>query len=1077
MPPAFVQNVGEANSKSSSATLVITTGVAAALGNCVLVAVGGLTQSTDIQSCADSRGNTYTRLGGQSYDLGVGRFAIFASILTTALQVSDTITATWASAVSTRVMAAIEVSGITSLTLDGSTPITIEQATPSTSMSNGPTATTTNPDDFLWAAWLVSNATATFDLTPDAGWTESQLATTGQTGTNRSIGTQYRVVSATGAYTATATQDASRAYDGILVALPGATAGTTVTVPSPATATAAGLVSAVSADANITVPSPATATASAPVQSVAVDPVNLLVNPHFDTNVSGWSIQAPGVIAHSTAWSASGAGSLYFTAPTGTGFRGGIYQDVAPVIGGLYSLSATLNKIDTISRGVRIYLLCVGGPSNNTLLADYANYSATGVYGIGVSSTVPVPAGCTSVRFGVDVVNDGATQATEWYLDSASLFLTGMGIAAPTATATAAALVPTVAATTDVVVPSPAAATASALAPSLLVNSTVTVPSPATATAAALVPTVAFGGTITVPAPATASASAGAPTVVIATPPPSPVLPVWRFVLANSIDLSPITELARATSRSVKVALNRPGSASFDLALDAPGASDIVAIKTCVLAYQHDPASSPVWQLRWSGPVWTISEDLAGNKMSVACIGWFELLNHRYLVADSPPNVSTAGVTNGTFESGTSGWAGLTGGTTVATIAQSAVSPHSGSYSLSVSNPNDVLWNVFSTLTGTMENWQIYRLTFWVRAATAYSATFGSPPLYVHLGTFDPTPNAAFLAAWDLSTTWTSYSLEYTHIGGTLTPATSYSNWQSNPSTRFGLRFSFALLPGWPDIYIDDVTLAKVGVYQNGYRYYEDTAADDIAYSLLTTLNEENPSESLPVAIGTSTGAAPPNNNPPRNRTYKRYTNVGQAIKELSDIENGYDFEVNPATRELDLWHQQVGGTGIYGKGEEKPEVRFGYMANPENLVAFSRQIDGQIVSNDTFTLGRFGAGRATDLASISSAGSGLGYRLQDVVSMSDVPNLDILKANAAVETTLRAQPRQTFSFTPKPYAPGVFTLRPFIDYDLGDIVYVSAKRGRVSVSNQAQRVFGIDISIGENGVERVTSISTSPSA
>lgn len=255
MPPAYVKDLGSANSKSSSTTLAITLGVSASVGNCVLVAVGGLTQSTDIASCADSQGNTYTRLGGQSYDLGVGRLAIFASILTTGLASSDTITATWASAVSTRVMAAIEASGITSLTLDGSTPVTIEQTVASASMSNGPTATTSNADDFLWAMWLVSNGTATFDLSPDSPWVETQLATTGNTGTNRSIGTQYRVVSATGAYTATATQDASRVYDGVLVALPGAAAAgdVTVTVPAAAQVTLDALAPALEVDVSFSV--------------------------------------------------------------------------------------------------------------------------------------------------------------------------------------------------------------------------------------------------------------------------------------------------------------------------------------------------------------------------------------------------------------------------------------------------------------------------------------------------------------------------------------------------------------------------------------------------------------------------------------------------------------------------------------------------------------------------------------------------------------------------------------------------------------------------------------------------------
>jgi hypothetical protein len=904
MPPAFVQNVGEANSKSSSATLVITTGVAAALGNCVLVAVGGLTQSTDISSCADSRGNTYTRLGGASYDLGVGRSAIFASILTTALQVGDTITATWASAVSTRVMAAIEVSGITSLTLDGSTPITIEAAA-SASMSNGPTATTTNADDFLWAMWLVSNGTATFDLTPDSPWVESQLATTGITGTNRSIGTQYRIVSATGAYTATATQDASRAYDGVLVALPGATAGTTVTVPAPATATAAGIAPAVTGDANITAPSPATATAAALVPTVTAD--------------------------------------------------------------------------------------------NNVTIT----------------------------------------------------------------------------------VPDPATATAAALAPAVVFDSTITVPSAATATASALVPTVTAESpvsiTIIVPAPATATASVPIPVASAVVPPP---VPPWKFVLANSSDLSPITELARATNRNLKLVLNRPGQASFDMALDYPEAEEVKPIKTCILAYQDNA-------LRWSGPVWTISEDVAGNKMSVTAVGWFELLNHRYLVADAPPDTSTVGIVNSTFATDLTGWTAVDMEflwDTNMVRAPGAGSDGTNGFLAAIDNLDASRVAFWGKCTGTLVQNQIYRVSFWAMQTNGYAEYYNTGmSVFVTFGVNNSDDQIVFQHA-GLTDTWTQYTFEYVkREAGTVSPSANYSDWEDG--IGFGIYFhASSMLDEY--IYVDTVSITKVATLQTGYRYYEDIAADDIAYLLLETLNEENPSESLPVAVGTSVGAAPPFNNPPRTRTYKRYTNVGQAIQELSDIENGFDFEVDPATRALNLYHSLVGGT-IHGKGSTKSDVRFGYLTGPDNLSSFSRQLDGQIVSNDTIVTGKNGAGRAVELASITTAGTafwagvsgGLGYRIQDVISLSDVPDLEILQAFAGVETTLRSFPRQTYNFVPRPYSTGQKTLRPFVDYGLGDIVYVSADRGRVNVTNQAVRIFGFDIAIDENGVERVTNISTSPSS
>jgi hypothetical protein len=52
----------------------------------------------------------------------------------------------------------------------------------------------------------------------------------------------------------------------------------------------------------------------------------------------------------------------------------------------------------------------------------------------------------------------------------------------------------------------------------------------------------------------------------------------------------------------------------------------------------------------------------------------------------------------------------------------------------------------------------------------------------------------------------------------------------------------------------------------------------------------------------------------------------------------------------------------------------------------------------------------------------------------------------------------------------------PFEDYDIGDLVHFSAKWGkRVNINNQLSRVFGMTVSITDDGIEEISQLQLAP--
>lgn len=195
----------------------------------------------------------------------------------------------------------------------------------------------------------------------------------------------------------------------------------------------------------------------------------------------------------------------------------------------------------------------------------------------------------------------------------------------------------------------------------------------------------------------------------------------------------------------------------------------------------------------------------------------------------------------------------------------------------------------------------------------------------------------------------------------------------------------------------------------------------------------------------------------------KQDSSFGEAIMTLVNQENGCDVYVDPATRALN----------VYGKkGSVKGEVYFGYNWGPDNIKQFSR-------STTTSDIANYLVGRATGVTaqSINTASGSLNDfgLFEDHIDITlKTANADVLKFYTAAEYLFRSDPRTnpTYSVSPYPYTIGSSVPEPFNDYDIGDVVRFRAiSPPRVNV-NGSFRVFGLNISITDDGNENIDSLS-----
>ena len=180
----------------------------------------------------------------------------------------------------------------------------------------------------------------------------------------------------------------------------------------------------------------------------------------------------------------------------------------------------------------------------------------------------------------------------------------------------------------------------------------------------------------------------------------------------------------------------------------------------------------------------------------------------------------------------------------------------------------------------------------------------------------------------------------------------------------------------------------------------------------------------------------------PRTRTYQVGQNIGAAIRELSEIENGFDIDVDPTTRNITF----EPNTSYV----DQTDVTYGYKTIPNNLEDVIVNDDGTVKANSINVQGAYIIGNADDLTDIAD----VGIIMEDWLSASDIKDDQVVGAYANEEIVFRKDGQVTIAAKPAHGAP-----MPYIDYDFGDKVYVSSQRGRMQLDRQPVRVFSGRIS------------------
>jgi hypothetical protein len=204
-----------------------------------------------------------------------------------------------------------------------------------------------------------------------------------------------------------------------------------------------------------------------------------------------------------------------------------------------------------------------------------------------------------------------------------------------------------------------------------------------------------------------------------------------------------------------------------------------------------------------------------------------------------------------------------------------------------------------------------------------------------------------------------------------------------------------------------------------------------------------------------------------RSIRYSKYqTNIGQAIQQLTDIENGLDIWIDPATRTMNFYRK---------KRKILPNIVFGFQWGPENIAQYNRQLDGSSIVNYMLVTG----GAATiPKYQVDGTSMSLYGPFDEMTSLSDITGLNanqILQYYASAEVAVRAYPREMHSITPFSFTPENSVPEPFVDYDLGDQVAFIARNGSRVRVNQQVRIFGISLSIDEEDNERLGQLQIYP--
>lgn len=270
---------------------------------------------------------------------------------------------------------------------------------------------------------------------------------------------------------------------------------------------------------------------------------------------------------------------------------------------------------------------------------------------------------------------------------------------------------------------------------------------------------------------------------------------------------------------------------------------------------------------------------------------------------------------------------------------------------------------------------------------------------------------------------------------------------------------------------VDDVTVQEYvgdGIYQN-------LDAGQIAINLLNKANADG-------ATKVNSGSVEVTQ--PRTRTYQRFSNIGKEIKALSDIESGYDYFVDPITRNMNIYNRtnatnfpvtstpgNAGANSWIYSADRTAYLHLDYQTGKSNLASWRKTQDGSAMTNRLNVQGKYALGLAQDATSQSTYGI-----FEDLVSLPDVIDATntVLPAYANAEIAIRKNPKTLYDVQLQVASPNTPLL--FIDFNVGDkaLLDVQGLTGNF-ISNQTAsitvRIFGVSLTIDSQGNEALSGL------
>lgn len=209
--------------------------------------------------------------------------------------------------------------------------------------------------------------------------------------------------------------------------------------------------------------------------------------------------------------------------------------------------------------------------------------------------------------------------------------------------------------------------------------------------------------------------------------------------------------------------------------------------------------------------------------------------------------------------------------------------------------------------------------------------------------------------------------------------------------------------------------------------------------------------------------------NAPITVTKQRFQMVMPIWNELSDLESGCDWWVDPRTRLLYIYRK-------------KCTVRNHVVAfkwGPNNLGQFTRNIAADQKTNCHITTGQQGLAPGIADNTADQAVNGL---IDGLTQLSDVNNTSILIANSGAEIILRANGKITYGITPFAYVGDINRVpnsvpEPFVDYDpvWDELKLTAIHPYRGSINLQTVRCYGCQVNIDEENNEQLSSLQVAP--